>query len=203
MHQNTSLTEGPLPTRLRHLRLVKIVPVLSGVVVLAACASGSGTASAPAATVPGPATSAAAPATSAAAAAAATSAAAPAPSTAVAVAVAAPSPVDTTSLTCKDFDKAAPELVSSLHALAQYLGTDSDPAQNLGELATSMGVLSAMAPQCAPKAVDSLAAMSDAAAIVPGVYDTGKDPAVIEADKKALDDVQAAGLVAWKAMGWT
>jgi hypothetical protein len=119
----------------------------------------------------------------------------------VAVVVAAPSPVDTTSLTCKDFDKAAPELVSSLHALAQYLGTDSDPAQNLGELATSMGVLSAMAPQCAPKAVDSLAAMSDAAAIVPWVYDTGKDPAVIEADKKARDDVQAAGLVAWKAMG--
>lgn len=159
-------------------------------VTLVACGSAGG--ATPATTTAGPTTIPSAPSVP-------PSPSAPAPS--VVAVVAAPSPIDTTNLTCKDFDKAAPQVVSALHALAQYLSTSSDAGPNLAELSTGMGVLNGMAPKCAPKAVEALAAMSVASANVAAVYDTGSDPAIIEADKKVLDATKVAGLVAWKAMG--
>lgn len=170
------------------MRRALALPLIVVAATLAACGSSAGTASAPASSAAAPASPAAAPTSSAAA--PASSAAAP-----------APSPLDTASLTCDDFDKAAPTVVSALHALAAYLSSGNDAGPNLGELASGMAVLNAMAPQCAPKAVDALAAMSAAADTVATVYDSGSDPAVIAADKQALDAVKPKGVAAWKAMG--
>lgn len=158
------------------MRRATSVPVLVMTLALAACGSSTGVA-----TTPATATSSAASATTA------------APFSA--------SPVSTAGLTCKDFDKAAPDLLSALHALAQYINGGGDAGPNLSELSAAMGVLSVKAPECAPRAVDSLATMASAVATVEDVYGTGRDPATIATDKEALDAVKAAGLLAWKAMG--
>jgi hypothetical protein len=65
----------------------------------------------------------------------------------------------------------------------------------------ALGVMTAMAPTCTPKAVDAIAALGAAAGAAANAYKPGDAAADGAADKAALESLKNAGVDAWKAMG--
>ena len=164
------------------MTLPRLAPVILACAALTACGSSASTTS-----------SSAPPAPSAAA-----SAVASAP-----VAAAAPMPTSspTGALTCANFDEEAAHLVTYAHYASLNVGTNNDTVPTFGDMNEAMGVLTAMAPECAPKAVDAVAALGVAAGTAAATYLPGDDPTVTAADKAALESLKAAGVAAWTAMG--
>lgn len=113
-------------------------------------------------------------------------------------------------LTCLDFDFAAPRLTTEIKHVGGFVGYTGDGADvqvNLDEANHQMAILTAKAPDCAPKGVEALAALAAATDVLLVTFKTGDDPAVVAADKAALNDVRSKGIAAWKVMkinpaGW-
>ncbi|MEI6362012.1 MAG: hypothetical protein WCP95_07750 [Actinomycetes bacterium] len=123
--------------------------------------------------------------------------------TSAAPVAAAPMPTSSPSgeLSCANFDQEAAHLITYAHYASLNVGTNNDTAPTFNDMNESLGVLTAMAPKCAPKAVEAIAALGSAAGAVAAVYQPGDDPAVKAADKAALEALKAEGLTAWTAMG--
>ncbi|MEZ5116684.1 MAG: hypothetical protein R2737_10490 [Candidatus Nanopelagicales bacterium] len=83
----------------------------------------------------------------------------------------------------------------------------SDVQVNLDQAKYEMDVLVAKAPECAPKAVQALETLAGAVDELLVTFQLGENPAVVAADKAALNEVRGRGIDAWKIMkinpvGW-
>jgi hypothetical protein len=90
-----------------------------------------------------------------------------------------PSSSPTGELTCTNFNQAAAHMLTYAHDASLNVGTNNDTAPTFLDMNEAMGVLTAMAPECAPKAVGAIAAMGVSAGEVAGVAAwtaMGKDP---------------------------
>ncbi len=123
-----------------------------------------------------------------------------APSSAPGV-VAPPSPVDTSTLSCTDFDMAAAHLTTYYDYAALAINTDNETASIFTRINDALALMTAMAPQCAPKGVAALTAFAPAAAAFQAGYRPGRDPANVTASKAALKTVIAEGAKVWTALG--
>jgi hypothetical protein len=88
-----------------------------------------------------------------------------------------------------------------------FTGTGADVQVPLDQARYEMDVLMAKAPECAPRAEEALVAVAAATDVLLGTFQTGDDPAVVAADKAALNDLRTKGIAAWKVMkvnpaGW-
>jgi hypothetical protein len=93
------------------------------------------------------------------------------------------------------------------HYLSLNVGTNNDTVPTFADMHEALGVLTAMAPKCAPKAGDAIAALGVAAGETAAVYKPGDDAALKDANKAALVALKDKGVVAWQAMakdssGW-
>lgn len=161
------------------MMLIKSVPTLIVCLALSACGSSSSTPAQPTAPVPAASTAAAAPA-----------AAAPMPTS---------SP--TGELSCANFDQEAAHLITYAHYASLNVGTMNDTVPSFADMNEAMGVMTAMAPQCAPKAVEAITALGAAAGAAAAAYKPGDAAADVAADKAALEALKASGVTAWTAMG--
>jgi hypothetical protein len=116
-------------------------------------------------------------------------------------AVPMPSSSPTGELTCTSFDQAAAHMLTYAHYASLNVGTNNDTAPTFLDMNEAMGVLTAMAPECAPKAVAAIAAMGVSAGDVAATYKPGDDAAAKAADKAVLEALKVTGLAAWTAMG--
>jgi hypothetical protein len=112
-----------------------------------------------------------------------------------------PSSSPTGELTCTNFDQAAAHMLTYAHYASLNVGTNNDTAPTFLDMNEAMGVLTAMAPQCAPKAVEAIAAMGVSAGEVAATYKPGDDAAAKAADMAVLEALKATGVAAWTAMG--
>lgn len=160
------------------MMLTKSVPTLIVCLALSACGSSSSTPAQPTAPVS-----------------AATTAAAPV--------AAAPMPTSSPSgeLSCANFDQEAAHLITYAHYASLNVGTMNDTVPTFADMNEAMGVMTAMAPQCAPKAVDAIAALGVAAGAAAAAYQPGDAATDVAADKAALEALKASGVTAWTAMG--
>jgi hypothetical protein len=112
-----------------------------------------------------------------------------------------PTSSPTGELTCTSFDEEAAHLVTYAHYASLNVGTNNDTVPTFADMNEAMGVLAAMAPECAPKAVDAIAALGTAAGETASVYKPGEDAGVKAADKAVLEALKVKGVAAWQAMG--
>ncbi len=112
-----------------------------------------------------------------------------------------PTSSPTGDLSCAGFDQEAAHLLTYAHYASLNVGTNNDTVPLFGDLNEAMGVLTAMAPECAPDAVDAIAALGVSAGEVAAVYRPGDDDAVKDANKAVLEGMRATGVLAWEAMG--
>jgi hypothetical protein len=104
-------------------------------------------------------------------------------------------------VTCDDVDLAGANVRSYVHYISLSVGTANDTAPTYGEMAAALGVMEAGAPECAPDAVEEIAAMTAAAQDAAAAFQPSTDPAAIAAQKEALTALKEAGVTAWTAMG--
>ncbi|MBK9739238.1 MAG: hypothetical protein IPO93_06955 [Actinobacteria bacterium] len=164
------------------MRIRQVFPTVAACALLAACGSSTGAAT------PSPAAPEASPASVA------------EPAQAV-VAVPMPSSSPTGELTCGSFDMAAAHFLTYAHYAGLNVGTNNDTTGSFSDMNEAMGILTAMAPECAPDSVEAIAALGVAAGQTAATYKPGDDEAVKAADKAALEELKAKGVVAWDAMG--
>jgi hypothetical protein len=92
-------------------------------------------------------------------------------------------------------------LLTYAHYAGLNVGTNNDTTGSFSDMNEAMGILTAMAPECAPDSVEAIAALGVAAGQTAATYKPGDDEAVKAADKAALEELKAKGVVAWDAMG--
>ena len=111
---------------------------------------------------------------------------------------AAPMPTSspTGELTCTNIDGEAAHLVTYVHYASLNVGTTDDTAPTFADMNEALGVMTAMAPECAPKAVEAIAALGATAGQAAAVYAPGDDVAVKAANKTALEAIKAQGVTA-------
>jgi hypothetical protein len=163
------------------MTLIRLLPALAACAALAACGSSTAT------STPSQPPAQASP----------TAAASAAPVAAVPMPTSSP----TGELTCTSFDLEAAHLVTYVHYASLNVGTNNDTVPTFTDMNEALGVLTAMAPKCAPKAVEAIAALGTAAGAAAAVYQPGDAAAVKAADKAALEAMKTQGVAAWTAMG--
>ncbi len=162
------------------MSILRTVPVIAACAILAACGSSTSTESSSAPAV------------------AASAVAQPAQAE---VPVPLPSSSPTGELSCANFDMSAAHLVTDAHYASLNTGTNNDTQPSFADMNEAMGVLTAMAPKCAPDAVAAIAALGVAAGETVAAYQSGDDPAAITANKAAIEALKVKGVAAWTAMG--
>jgi hypothetical protein len=170
------------------MKLMWVIPLAAMCLLLAACGSSTGTVATSTPAAPSSPSAVATPS-------------GPITSAAPVAAVPLPTSSPTGELTCPNFDQAAAHLLTYAHYASLNVGTNNDTGPTFSDMNEAMGILSAMAPECAPKAVDAITALGVSAGDVVATYRPGDDAAAKAADKAVLEAMKVAGVAAWTAMG--
>jgi hypothetical protein len=81
------------------------------------------------------------------------------------------------------------------------VGSDTDQTGRLTALGERLDTMEALAPTCAPDAVEQIGALAAALAALTTAWQTGDSAKAKQTDYAALAHVRVAGEIAWKAMG--
>lgn len=138
------------------------------------------------------------------------SSAAPPASSSAASSTAETTPAETTApkpVTCDDMAKVSTTLTTKIHYVALNVGTSNDSSTYYPAIEEAMAQLTQLATDCAPQAVEPVAALAAAVADLLDQTVPGADSAAIATDKALLAAVREAGIAAYSSLrlptnGW-
>lgn len=110
-------------------------------------------------------------------------------------------------VTCDDMAKVSTTLTTKIHYVALNVGTSNDSSTYYPAIEEAMAQLTQLATDCAPQAVEPVAALATAVADLLEQTVPGADATAIATDKAALAAVREAGIAAYSSLrlptnGW-
>ena len=109
-----------------------------------------------------------------------------------------PAPV---ASTCPEFLMTAAHMATDWHYLSINLGTTNDETPTMQDLAAGVMALQALAPECAPEAVDSISQFAATVDDIQSVYTTQPTGAEVQQVDDALAAMQEAGIRMFTDLG--